>query len=79
MPTAWPLSVPPSPPTPPPMSKRSIAERYDDVLARLRGPHKIGRPCPRKPWMLVTTLDADKGVCGACGGEVLTTHHAEAK
>jgi hypothetical protein len=45
-------------------------EVYDDRLERLHGPHAVGKPCPRKPWMLVTTLDLDKGRCGACGGEV---------
>lgn len=52
------------------MTDSLVASRYDDVLARLRGPHKVGKACPRKPWMLVTTLDADKGVCGACGEAV---------
>lgn len=56
------------------MSRRTetarVAERYDDELARRRGPHAVGKACPRKPWMLVTTMDADKGRCGACGDEV---------
>ncbi len=47
-----------------------------NALARLRGPHKIGKPCPRRPWMLVTTLDDDRGICEACG-EVLTTTTTE--
>jgi hypothetical protein len=47
-----------------------MKETYDDRLERLRGPHAVGKPCPRKPWMLVTTLDLDKGRCGACGGKV---------
>ncbi len=41
--------------------------RYDDVLAELRGPHEVGKPCPWKPWMMTTTLDMDSGTCGACG------------
>lgn len=57
--------------TPRPGDRGTLTQcRYDDALARLNGPHAVGKPCPRKPWMLVTTLDRDKGVCGACGEAV---------
>lgn len=52
------------------MSREEIANRYDDAIARLRIRHRIGKPCPRKPWMLFTTLDHGKGRCGACGEPV---------
>ncbi len=37
-----------------------------------RSPYEVGKPCPEKPWMLVTTLDLQTAKCGACGHQLYT-------
>lgn len=51
-------------------SRPPDAARHDDTLARLRGPHAVGKPCPRQSYMMVTTLDIERGRCGACGNVI---------
>ncbi len=38
--------------------------------ATRRSPHKLGKPCPKQPWMSVSTLDIERGKCGACGAKL---------
>lgn len=52
-----------------------LADRRKEPAAATterRGPHEVGKPCPRKPHMTVSTLDFERGKCGACGYGLLS-------